>query len=234
MVSHVAAPAMTSVRVVEPRSVTWKYRSRPPEPLVLGLGGDQIAIGAPFTTVRSDPAPGAPDHQRGRHLKDTDGWGPTQGAGRGIRAGQRALYRLRETTAPWLTRQVGQDLGHELLEASPPLGGPAHHEVGEAHPGQRIGTFPHLVPRLRDRQVAGAGDRRRIPSSLPGRPVQDRALPLERLHRPEPVPDVAVAGSDGNRATFAAATDPDRRGGVVGRGGGGGGGLPDSDPPLRC
>src|SRR5213593_642554 len=55
IVSQVAAPAMTSVRTVEPRSETWKYRSSGVCPAVLGLGGDQIAIRAPFSDTRSAP-----------------------------------------------------------------------------------------------------------------------------------------------------------------------------------
>src|SRR5947209_10002152 len=55
IVSQVAAPAMTSVRVVDPRSETWKYRSSGVCPAVLGLGGDQIAIGAPFLDTQSAP-----------------------------------------------------------------------------------------------------------------------------------------------------------------------------------
>jgi hypothetical protein len=46
--------------------VTWKYRSRPPVPVVLGFGGDQMAINAPFTQeVRSVPALGGPQTTRG-------------------------------------------------------------------------------------------------------------------------------------------------------------------------
>src|SRR5712691_560449 len=55
IVSQVAAPAMTSVRTVDPRSETWKYRSSDVCPAVLGLGGDQIAICAPFLDTRSAP-----------------------------------------------------------------------------------------------------------------------------------------------------------------------------------
>src|SRR6266571_1109678 len=47
---------MSSVRTVEPRSVTWKNRSSDVAPEVLGVGGAHVlAICAPFYGARSAP-----------------------------------------------------------------------------------------------------------------------------------------------------------------------------------
>src|SRR5712691_13069530 len=110
MVSHVARPAMISVRTVEPRSEMWKYRSRGVVPVVLGEGGAHIAMRArPFRTgPRGAPWRWPQGRLRGRQPKN-----------RGRSAGDaRSRPGLCHAALPATLPKVGQDLFHEPLETA--------------------------------------------------------------------------------------------------------------------
>src|SRR6266508_2838628 len=192
IVSQVAAPAMTSVRVVDPRSEMWKYRSSDVCPAVLGLGGDQIAICAPFLDTRSAP--------RRRCAQGTDFREDTGSIGT-PRIRRKGTFGPRRGPSkrclPCSAGQFGHHAVDELLDPAPSFGGPVDYEIGETEGPDGVRGGPNLIPGLGDRQVGGFQDGGRVPPSPLRVLLQDGRLPPQVSRRPERVPYVGVPGGDG-------------------------------------